>query len=134
VLSSITKVEVMSRPSLLALNNETANLQVGDQVPIVTQTAISVTDPNAPIVNQTQYRDTGVILKVTLRVRAGGMVELEVAQEVGRGPYDLIGNRFSYNSDAQDRQQAAGAVWAIGRAWWPDYQPHGRAVSRASRF
>lgn len=84
VLSSITKVEVMSRPSLLALNNETANLQVGDQVPIVTQTAISVTDPNAPIVNQTQYRDTGVILKVTPRVRAGGMVELEVAQEVSQ--------------------------------------------------
>jgi len=84
VLSSITKVEVISRPSLLALNNETANLQVGDQVPIVTQTAISVTDPNAPIVNQTQYRDTGVILKVTPRVRAGGMVELEVAQEVSQ--------------------------------------------------
>ena len=84
VLSSLTKVEVISRPSLLALNNETANLQVGDQVPIVTQTAISVTDPNAPIVNQTQYRDTGVILKVTPRVRAGGMVELEVAQEVSQ--------------------------------------------------
>lgn len=84
LLSSITKVEVISRPSLVALNNETANLQVGDQVPIVTQTAISVTDPDAPIVNQTVYRDTGVILEVVPRVRAGGMVELEVAQEVSQ--------------------------------------------------
>lgn len=84
VLSSITKVEVVSRPSLMALNNQTANLQVGDQVPIVTQTAISVSDPDAPIVNQTVYRDTGVILEVTPRVRAGGMVELEVAQEVSQ--------------------------------------------------
>ena len=84
VLSSITKVEVVSRPSLVALNNETANLQVGDQVPIVTQTAISVSNPDAPLVNQTVYRDTGVILKVVPRVRAGGMVELEVAQEVSQ--------------------------------------------------
>ncbi len=84
VLSSITEVKVVSRPSVVALNNETANLQVGDQVPIVTQTAISVTDPNAPIVNQTVYRDTGVILTVVPRVRAGGMVELEIAQEVSQ--------------------------------------------------
>ncbi len=84
LLSSVTKVEVVSRPSLMALNNEMANLQIGDQVPIVTQTAISVTDPGAPIVNQTTYRDTGVILEVTPQVRAGGMVQLDVAQEVSQ--------------------------------------------------
>jgi general secretion pathway protein D len=84
LLASITKVEVISRPSLVALNNETATLQVGDQVPIVTQTAISVTDPDAPIVNQTEYRDTGVILKVVPHVRASGMVEIEVSQEVSQ--------------------------------------------------
>lgn len=84
VLASITKVEVISRPSVVALNNEEAMLQVGDQVPIVTQTAISVTDPDAPIVNQTEYRDTGVILKVTPHVRAAGMVEIEVSQEVSQ--------------------------------------------------
>jgi general secretion pathway protein D len=84
LLSAVTKVEVISRPSLMALNNETANLQVGDQVPIVTQTAVSVIDPDAPIVNQTVYRDTGVILEVVPRVRAGGIIELEVAQEVSQ--------------------------------------------------
>ena len=84
MLASVTKVEVISRPSLVALNNETALLQVGDQVPIVTQTAISVTDPNAPIVNQTEYRDTGVILEVIPHVRASGMVEIEVSQEVSQ--------------------------------------------------
>jgi general secretion pathway protein D len=84
LLASVTKVEVISRPSLMALNNEPANLQVGDQVPIVTQSAISVTDPDAPIVNQTTYRDTGIILDVTPRVRAGGIVELEIAQEVSQ--------------------------------------------------
>ncbi len=84
LLSSITHVEVVSRPSVVALNNETAELQVGDEVPIVTQAAVSVVNPDAPIVNQTTYRNTGVILNVTPRVRAGGVVELEVGQEVSK--------------------------------------------------
>jgi general secretion pathway protein D len=82
LLSSLTKVEVVSRPSVIALNNEPAMLQVGDQVPIITTTAISVLEQNAPIVNQTTYRDTGVILSVIPHVRAGGLVDIEVAQEV----------------------------------------------------
>jgi len=82
LLSSITEVEVVSRPTILAMHNETAELQIGDQVPIVTQSAVSVLDPGAPIVTQTTYRDTGIILTVTPRVRAGGTVEIEISQEV----------------------------------------------------
>jgi general secretion pathway protein D len=81
-LSSLTKVNVLSSPKLLVLNNHTASLQIGDQVPVATQSAVSVTDPDAPIVNSIEYRDTGVILKVTPRVNAGGLVLLDVAQEV----------------------------------------------------
>ena len=81
-LSTTSDVEIVSSPRMLVLNNETARLQIGDQVPIITQSAVSVTDPGAPVVNSTSYRDTGVILTVTPRVRAGGMVEIEVSQEV----------------------------------------------------
>ena len=66
----------------MVLNNQTATLQVGDQVPIQTQSAQSVENPNAPIVNAIEYRDTGVILKVTPRVNAGGLVMLDIGQEV----------------------------------------------------
>jgi general secretion pathway protein D len=82
MLSSETEVEVISRPSILVLHNEQAELQVGDQVPVVVQSAVSISDPGAPIVNQTAYRNTGVILTVTPQIRAGGMVEVEVLQEV----------------------------------------------------
>lgn len=81
-LSTTSDVEIVSSPRMLVLNNETARLQIGDQVPVITQSAVSVTDPGAPVVNSTTYRDTGVILTVTPRVRAGGMVEIEVSQEV----------------------------------------------------
>ena len=81
-LTQITDVTIVSSPSLMVLDNQSARLQVGDEVPIATQSAVSVTDPDAPIVNSIQFRDTGVILEVTPRVNAGGLVELDVRQEV----------------------------------------------------
>ncbi|HEV7367815.1 type II secretion system secretin GspD [Arenibaculum sp.] len=81
-LESITDLNVISSPQLMVLNNQTAVLQVGDQVPVPVQSAVSVIDPLAPIVNTIQYRDTGVILYVTPRVNANGRVTLEVVQEV----------------------------------------------------
>lgn len=81
-LSAVTHVDVVSSPQLLVLNNQTASLQVGDQVPIATEQAVSVASPGAPLVNSIQYHDTGVILKVTPRVNQGGMVMMDITQEV----------------------------------------------------
>lgn len=81
-LSSLTTVNVVSAPRLLVLDNQKARLQVGDQVPVVTQAAQSVTDPDAPIVNAVELKDTGVILEIVPRVGAGGNVTLHVRQEV----------------------------------------------------
>lgn len=81
-LDSITNINVISSPTLLVLGNQTAVLQVGDQVPVAVQQARSVIDPDAPIVNTIQFRDTGVILRVTPRVNAGGLIFLDIEQEV----------------------------------------------------
>lgn len=80
-LSAKTDVQVISTPRIIAMENETASLQVGDEVPILRQTAQSVENPNSPIVNQIEYRETGVLLKVKPRVNGNGQVVLEVAQE-----------------------------------------------------
>jgi len=81
-LEQRTNIKVVSAPKLLVLNNQTASLQVGDQVPVSTQSAVSTQGGSAPIVNSVEYRDTGVILKITPRVNASGTVLLDVAQEV----------------------------------------------------
>ncbi len=81
-VASVTDVKVLSSPTLMVLDNRTATLQVGDQVPIVTQTAVSTNGTNSPIVNSVALRDTGVILKVTPRVNEGGRVMLDIEQEV----------------------------------------------------
>ena len=87
ILSAIetkTHVEVISAPKLLVLNNQPATLEVGDKVPIVTQSAVNTltTVGTSPIVNSVEYEDTGVILKVTPRVNAGGLVQMDISQEV----------------------------------------------------
>ncbi|MEZ5810809.1 MAG: type II secretion system secretin GspD [Rhizobiaceae bacterium] len=81
-LSSVTDVKVISSPNLMALNNQKAVLQIGDQVPIVTQTSTSVEDANAPVVNRIELKDTGVILSMTPRVNSSGRVLLDIEQEV----------------------------------------------------
>ncbi len=81
-IATVTHVEVVSSPEVMVLNNQTANLQVGDRIPIITQQAVSTTSGDAPIVNSVEYEDTGVILKVTPRVNRGGMVMLDISQEV----------------------------------------------------
>lgn len=82
LLSQLSTVRVLSSPNLMVLNNQPARLQVGDQVPIATQSAVSTFSSGAPVVNSIEYRDTGVILRVTPRVNASGLVLLDIAQEV----------------------------------------------------
>jgi general secretion pathway protein D len=81
-LSTITDVKVLSSPSIVALDNQPALLQVGDEVPITTSSAAVLTNAATPIVNTITMRNTGVILKVLPHVHANGSVQLEVDQEI----------------------------------------------------
>ena len=81
-LDSITDLKVVSAPSVVVLDNQSAHLQVGDQVPVITRQSTDVINVNAPLVNSVEFLDTGVILDVTPRVSSTGMVTMEVKQEV----------------------------------------------------
>ncbi|UTW58731.1 type II secretion system secretin GspD [Kordiimonas sp. SCSIO 12603] len=81
-IESLTDVKVISSPKLLVLNNQSATLQVGDEVPVPVTSAVSTNNQNAPVVNSIQYRSTGVILTVTPRINEGGLVMVDVEQEV----------------------------------------------------
>ncbi len=82
ILETESSVKFLSAPQIMVIDNQTATFRVGDQIPIVTRSSQSTTDPNAPIVSEVQYRDTGTLLKVTPRINDGGMVTLEISQEV----------------------------------------------------
>jgi general secretion pathway protein D len=82
MLSDVTQTKVISTPRLLVLSNETARLQVGDVVPIITQSATSTVTSNPSIVNNVTYKETGVVLEVTPRVNSGGYVTMDLNQSV----------------------------------------------------
>ena len=81
-IQAVTKVKVLSSPQITVLDNELASIQVGDTVPYLSQTAQSTETSSAPIVSSISYQQTGVILQVIPRVNSGGLVTLDLSQEV----------------------------------------------------
>ena len=84
-LHQYTDVKVLSNPSLVVVNNETATLEVGDQVPVSTGSA-NVLSSNNAVVNTIDYKNTGIILHVQPRVNSDGSVLLDVEQEISSVP------------------------------------------------
>ncbi|WP_300182383.1 type II secretion system secretin GspD [Bradyrhizobium sp.] len=80
-LHTVTSVKVLSNPSLVVIDNQTATLQVGDVVPVSTGSATVLTTSNT-VVNTIDYRNTGIILRVSPRVSANGDVRLDIEQEI----------------------------------------------------
>jgi general secretion pathway protein D len=82
ILETESQVKFLSTPQVMVLDNQTANIRVGDQIPVTTRSSQSTADPDAPLVTEVQFRDTGTLLSVTPRINAGGQVTLEISQEV----------------------------------------------------
>ncbi|KIT15859.1 type II secretion system secretin GspD [Jannaschia aquimarina] len=83
-LDEVTDVKVVSSPNLMILNNESARLAVGDQIPISVRTAADAdeNDDETIFVSDVEFRDTGVIFEVTPRINSSGAVILDIEQEV----------------------------------------------------
>ncbi len=81
-LANESKVNVLSSPSLMVLDNHTATINIGDQVPILTSQSTSNVTNDARTINQVEYRDTGVLMTVTPRVNSSGLIIMDIIQEV----------------------------------------------------
>lgn len=79
-LAKDSKVKVISSPSVLVLDNQTAEIRVGDQQPI--KTGSVSTDGTISSVQSIQYKDTGVSLNVTPHVNSNGLVKMDVQQDI----------------------------------------------------
>ncbi len=81
-LVSETDTTIISSPQVLVLNNETATVNVGDQVPIVTSETNNSSEPTTTVDKTIQYKDTGVILEVTPQINYNGIILLDIKQTV----------------------------------------------------
>jgi general secretion pathway protein D len=104
-LASKTKLNVLSSPSLMVLDNQTATIKVADQIPVITgqQQPISQIGVSANILNTVEYKDAGVVLQVTPRVNVGGRITLELIQNVTDvgGPEPPTGNRRFFEREIE---------------------------------
>ncbi len=99
-LQTSSNTKTLSAPSLVVLNNKEARINVGDQIPVVQNylsggftTGVNGNVNTGTSYGSVQFRDVGVILTVTPRVNPGGLVYMEVSQEVSKpGAQDVTGN------------------------------------------
>jgi general secretion pathway protein D len=92
-LTSDSRAKVLASPRILVLDNREAKIQIGDQVPVSTSETTYTGSDTGNITRTIQYKDTGVILKVKPQVNEGGLVTLELSQEVSNFyKIDLSGN------------------------------------------
>jgi general secretion pathway protein D len=72
---------VISTPQILTLDNEEASIEVGQNIPFVTQVVESSQTTDRPIQNF-QYKDVGVTLKVTPQINEDGFIRLKIEESV----------------------------------------------------
>lgn len=78
-ISQAGKARILSRPSILARNNQPATITVGQSVPLITSVRY---DTFGNAINSYQYRDVGVVLKVTPFITPDNLVEMIVAPSI----------------------------------------------------
>ena len=123
-LAEDTESNVLSTPSVMTLDNETAHILVGQQIPITTGEALSDNFQNQ--FRTVQRQDVGVKLEVRPQISEGGAIRLEIKQEVSSvfGPVitssaDLITNQREINTVVQ---VDAGQIIVLGGLIQEDVQ------------
>ena len=109
-LATQGKTNVLASPHILAADNRKAKIQIGSQVPIVTD-VLSTTVTTQSV----QYKDTGVILEISPAINDSGLVSMEIKQEVS-----------SFVFQANRHQQLSGiyqkrGLHLSGGPGWTDY-------------
>lgn len=103
-MSGVAKTEILSRPSILTRSNQQATILVGQQVPLL-DTSVQNTNSNS-ITSTVNYRDVGIILRVTPFITAEGLVEMIVSPEISSLSATTVSIPGSGTAPVIDRRSA----------------------------
>lgn len=99
-LESNANSNLLSTPSIMTLDNEEAEIIVGENVPFVTGTTLSADNTNP--FQTVERKDVGLTLKVTPQINDGDVIRLQLEQEVSavkdtatRGTSDIVTTKRS---------------------------------------
>lgn len=98
-----TESNVLSTPSITTLDNEEASISVGQEVPIITGSALGNNNSNP--FTTVDRKDVGIKLKITPLINEGNSVRLQIEQEVssiaGSTGADIITNKRQISTTVQ---------------------------------
>jgi general secretion pathway protein D len=98
-LASEDKVKILSSPSVLASDNKTAKIEISREIPVASAQYQYPTAATQPLLETTiEYRDTGVILKVTPHINESGLVSMDISQEVSEQSAPVLVGGSTYPS------------------------------------
>ncbi|OPY18905.1 MAG: putative type II secretion system protein D precursor [Syntrophus sp. PtaB.Bin075] len=80
-IKSDTDIHILSKPQLLTMDNEEAQIHVGKNVPYATRKETTTTNLDY---SSYEYRDVGVSLKITPHINSEGFVRMKINQEVSQ--------------------------------------------------
>jgi len=106
-LATVGKVDVLSRPYILASDNQQASILVGQEVPIITN---SQTTDTGNIINNISYQSIGIILNVTPHINPDGLVIMDVAPQISAISNSTVPISSNVNAPIFDNRSAQSRV------------------------
>jgi len=93
-LEAKSYVNILSNPKLLVLNNHSANINVGNQIPILTSQVsagdVASTTATPSVLQNIQYQNTGINLTVKPTINSDGYLTLSISQNVSSATQNTI--------------------------------------------
>jgi general secretion pathway protein D len=86
-LETIGRLDVLSRPYILASDNQPASIMVGQSVPFITSSRVTEAGQT---INTIQYQDIGIMLNVTPHINPDGLVIMDVDPEISQLTGDSV--------------------------------------------
>jgi general secretion pathway protein D len=110
-LATAGRAKVLASPHILTADNREASIVIGEEIPVLSSQAnlagIQSANGQTALVNNIQYRSTGVILNVLPQINADGLVNLQVRQEVSQVSSDNFGQTGSPSFSTREAETTA---------------------------
>jgi type II secretory pathway component GspD/PulD (secretin) len=80
-LQSEGRLQVLSRPQILTADNQEATINIGQQVPLITNSRVT---PQGDSINSFEYRNVGVTLTVVPRISPDDFVKMDIGPKISQ--------------------------------------------------
>lgn len=87
-IASNNDVRLLARPTITVANNQEGEITIGSQVPVEQGSSATA---NGAVISNIQYRDTGIVLKITPQINSDGIVNLVIEQELSSVDSGAVG-------------------------------------------